>query len=194
MKKRSISQDKFAETVKNQFNTVFKVQLDTNKDVVDFHQQLNENQRKQIRWDEIGDVLDIDGRQAYKYFVNTFSKAALDKWPQLLKENALQLCEQLFSRYYQPDKTEEDLRLDVIQEINNQMQLKEMKQYHYDTIYFSLRSRVHLLFCKHQNPQENFITDQIITQNNSSGYVKKENNQDKGKLISDLLSKVLKDK
>ncbi|CAL6062294.1 Conserved_hypothetical protein [Hexamita inflata] len=185
------SNQQFSQLIKTYFSKIFNIDFETDRQIVEYYQNLSSNDRKQIKWEQISNQINMQPKQAYKYFTTTYQKDALDKWPSEIKENALNLCEQLFSKYYQKEISEEELRYDIIQAINEQMHLKDMKEYHYDTIYFSLRSRIHLLLCRKQSS----IADiPLTTQNNSVETIKQVHTQENNKDVSDLLTKLFMSK
>ncbi|CAL5971215.1 Conserved_hypothetical protein [Hexamita inflata] len=174
----------YQNVIKNQFQQYFNVQFNTNKEIIVYYQQLDKDQKGQITWEIIGRQLNIDARAAYKYFITTFSKSALDKWPQHFKDFVLTNCEIYFKQLVNNHITEEQIRCQIINKINDQMNLKQMKQYHYESIYFSMRSKIHALFC--QNLNKYYDKNQInnIKQNSHQNNL---NNQK----LSDLFSRIL---
>ncbi|CAL6045373.1 Conserved_hypothetical protein [Hexamita inflata] len=200
MKKRSVPFEQFYAAAKQLFEETFQRTFTSDKEIVDFHTQLPEAQRKTIRWEEIGRATGVDARQAYKYFINTFAKAALDKWPKEVKDRAYQLCEELFAKYRTDAISEEEIRTDIIQEVNDRMHLKEMKEFHYDTMYFCLRNKIHLL-CSNASPRKRYSYSLLAnvppeTKNNSSDVAKQEPKKAiiDSSQIQETLAKLFKDK
>jgi len=129
----------FDQVVRAKFREALQIEFGSGKEAVLYYK---EHLRAKYPWAEVARELGMAKTQAYKFFINPFSKAVLEPWPPALVQQVMAECSRLFRELRGTARSEKALRELVVDELDLKFALKSLRQHHYESMYFRVRTRV----------------------------------------------------